>query len=99
MQQATANEINVDLSKLNDDQKLALSIINVYGGKNNIVNVDACITKLRVQVKDASIIKDEDIIALGAHGVTHPSKTSVYAVFGTKADIIKNNIKDLLNKK
>ena len=99
MQQATANEINVDLSKLNDDQKLALSIINVYGGKNNIVNVDACITKLRVQVKDASIIKDEDIIALGAHGVTRPSKTSVYAVFGTKADIIKNNIKDLLNKK
>ena len=90
--------INIDVSKLNDDQKLALSIINAYGGKDNIVNVDACITKLRVQVKDASIVKDEDIMALGAHGITHPSKTSVYAVFGTQADVIKNHIKDLLNK-
>ena len=98
-QVTAANDINVDLSKLNDDQKLALDIINAYGGKNNIVNVDACITKLRVQVKDTSIVKNEDITALGAHGVTRPSKTSIYAVFGTKADIIKNNIKDLLNKK
>jgi len=39
------------------------------------------------------------LIALGAQGVIHPSKTSVYAVFGTKADVIKNNILDLLNKK
>ena len=93
------NKLSVDVSNLNKDQILALNIINAYGGKDNIVNVDACITKLRIQVKDASIVNDKEIIALGAHGITHPSKTSVYAVFGTKADIIKNNIKELLNKK
>lgn len=93
-----SNEIKIDVSKLNDDQKLALSIINAYGGKDNIVNIDACITKLRVQVKNPSIVKNEDIMTLGAHGVTRPSKTSVYAVFGTKADVIKNHIKELLNK-
>lgn len=90
--------IKNDVSKLNDDQKLALSIINAYGGKDNITNVDACITKLRVQVKNPNIVNDEDLIALGAHGITHPSKASVYAVFGTKADVIKNYIKELLNK-
>lgn len=93
-----ASGMKIDISKLNDDQKLALSIINAYGGKDNIVNVDACITKLRVQVKNANIVKDEDIISLGAQGVTRPSKTSVYAVFGTRADVIKNYIKELLNK-
>lgn len=93
------NKPSIDTNNLNKDQILALNIINAYGGKDNIVNVDACITKLRVQVKDANIVNDKEIMSLGAHGVTHPSKTSVYAVFGTKADIIKNNIKELLNKK
>ncbi len=93
------NKSNVNPDKLNDNQILALNIIDAYGGKDNITNVTACITKLRIQVKDASIVKDQELIALGAHGVIHPSKTSVYAVFGTKADVIKNNILDLLNKK
>ena len=89
---------NIDVSKLNNDAKLALEIIFAYGGKENIKNVDACITKLRIQVIDQSKVKTDELIKLGAKGVTKPSRESVYAVFGTKSDIIKNHMKDLLNK-
>ncbi len=78
---------------------LAAALIDAYGGKSNIVNVDACITKLRIQVVDKNKANKQRIIELGAAGVVYPSNTSVYAVFGTKADVLKNKIKDILSGK
>ena len=72
-------------------------IIKAYGGKENIVNVDACITKLRIQVVSQSKVNEKKLIELGAKGVIKPSKQLVYAVFGTSADIIKNQMKEKLN--
>ena len=89
---------NIDVNGLSSSEKLALDIISAYGGKENIKNVDACITKLRIQVIDQTKVKFDELIKLGAKGITKPSRESVYAVFGTKADIIKNHMKDLLNK-
>ncbi len=75
---------------------LSNAVIKAYGGKQNIVNVDACITKLRVQVKDSSKVNKQELMNLGAKGVVNPSKQSVYAVFGTQADIIKNEMKAII---
>jgi glucose-like phosphotransferase system IIB component len=75
---------------------LASEVIKAYGGKENIKNVDACITKLRVQVADASKVDKDTLIKLGARGVIKPSPQSVYAVFGNDADIIKNTMNDIL---
>ena len=75
---------------------LANEVIKAYGGKANIKNVDACITKLRIQVADPKKVSKARLMELGAKGVMYPSKQSVYAVFGTDADRIKNEIKTIL---
>ena len=99
----TKNEIipesNVyDVSMLSNEQLIAWDIILAYGGKDNILNVDACITKLRIQVASPDLVNDKRLVELGALGVTHPSSQSVYAVFGAKADYWKNMIKEVLEK-
>ncbi len=75
------------------------AVIKAYGGKENIKNVDACITKLRVQVIDPKKVNKQELMNLGAKGVMYPSKQSVYAVFGTTADRIKNEMKDIFTGK
>jgi glucose-like phosphotransferase system IIB component len=77
-------------------EQLAVAVINAYGGSINIKNVDACITKLRVQVVDPNIVDKNKLIELGARGVIKPSPQSVYAVFGNEADIIKNKMNEIL---
>jgi glucose-like phosphotransferase system IIB component len=75
---------------------LAIKVIAAYGGKENIKNVDACITKLRVQVNDQSKVQRDVIKSLGAAGIFNVGAQSVYSVFGNKADIIKNKMNDIL---
>ena len=53
---------------------LAKEYIEKLGGRSNIVEVDSCITRLRLTVNDSSIIKDEELKALGASGVLRPNK-------------------------
>ncbi|MDE5767709.1 MAG: glucose PTS transporter subunit IIA [Malacoplasma sp.] len=84
-------------SNLNNDLVLALKVVKAYGGFENIKNVDACITKLRIQVNNQSIVDTKKLMELGARGTIKPSPQSVYAVFGPEADIIKGNIKTLMS--
>jgi glucose-like phosphotransferase system IIB component len=77
-------------------EELADEVILAYGGPKNIKNVDACITKLRVQVADPNAVNKDRLMQLGARGVIKPSPQSVYAVFGNEADIIKNKINEVL---
>jgi glucose-like phosphotransferase system IIB component len=79
-----------------DGSALAVKVIAAYGGKENITNVDACITKLRVQVVDAEKVNREELTKLGARGVFKPSPNSVYSVFGFEADLIKNRMNTIL---
>ncbi len=85
--------------KTSEINQLSNAVINAYGGQANIKNVDACITKLRVQVVDPKKVNKQQLTNLGARGVVNPSKQSVYAVFGTQADRIKNEMKDILSGK
>ncbi|NLM12274.1 MAG: PTS transporter subunit EIIC [Epulopiscium sp.] len=75
---------------------LAREYIEKLGGKSNIVEVDSCITRLRLTLNDASIIKDEELKALGASGVLRPNKKNIQVVVGTKAELIANEMKRLL---
>ncbi len=71
-------------------------IIDALGGKDNISDVDACMTRLRVTVKDPAIVKDEaDWKKLGALGLVKKG-TGIQAVYGPKADVLKSDINDLL---
>ena len=74
----------------------AQSFIDALGGKENILDTDACITRLRMRVKDSSILKDDAFILLGAKGVLRPDKQTVQIVLGTKAEHIAEKMKTIL---
>lgn len=76
--------------------KVASEYIQLIGGRENIVDVDACITRLRLTLADNSMITDEKVKALGASGVIKPNATNVQIVVGTKAEIIAEEMKAFL---
>lgn len=66
------------------------------GGKDNIVSCDNCITRLRLEVKDASIVDDAKIKSAGAQGVLHPSNNSVQVIVGTQVQFVADALRKLL---
>ena len=75
----------------------AVNIINLLGGRANIVDVDACMTRLRVTVKDTDKVGDaEQWKAEGAMGLVMKGQ-GVQAIYGPKADVLKSDIQDILD--
>jgi len=73
----------------------AEQLIAAFGGRENLVNVDACITRLRMEVNDKGKVDQARLRALGAAGVIEVGN-NVQAVFGTQAEALKNEINDAL---
>ncbi len=71
-------------------------IIALLGGRENITLVDACMTRLRVTVKNADLVADADAWkAEGALGLVKKG-TGIQAIYGPKADVLKSDINDIL---
>ena len=91
-----------DASVSSSDTKVAeasqaVNVINLLGGRANIVDVDACMTRLRVTVKDAEKVgTEEQWKAEGAMGLVMKGQ-GVQAIYGPKADVLKSDIQDLLD--
>jgi PTS system glucose-specific IIC component len=74
----------------------AEKIIALLGGRENIVLVDACMTRLRVTVKDVNLVKElEDWKKEGALGLVKKDD-GIQAIYGPKADVLKSDINDIL---
>ena len=74
-----------------------INIINLLGGRANIVDVDACMTRLRITVKDAEKVgTEEQWKAEGAMGLVMKGQ-GVQAIYGPKADVLKSDIQDVLD--
>ena len=73
----------------------APAVLAALGGEENIVSVDACITRLRVEVKDKAKVNKDELKSLGAAGVMEVGN-GVQAIFGAKADAYKNEINHIL---
>jgi maltose PTS system EIICB or EIICBA component len=79
-----------------DDDSLASKIIGLLGGKDNIEDVDACMTRLRVTIKDVNAVASEEKWKQhGALGLIIKDK-GVQAIYGPKADVLKSDIQDHL---
>lgn len=88
------NEDTIKTSVSKDTQ--ATRIITLLGEKENIIDVDACMTRLRVTVKDMGKVADlEEWKKEGALGLMKKDN-GVQAVYGPKADVIKSDILDIL---
>lgn len=75
----------------------APAVLAALGGAENIVSVDACITRLRVEVKDKAKVQKDELKALGAAGVVEVGN-GIQAIFGAKADGYKNEINSILGE-
>ena len=75
----------------------APEVLAALGGEENAVSIDACITRLRVEVKDKSKVDKEKLKALGAVGVVEVGN-GIQAIFGAKADAYKHEINRILGR-
>ena len=73
-----------------------LAFIEALGGKENILDTDACITRLRMHVKQSDHLKESDFSRLGAKGVIRPDQNAIQIVLGAKAEKIAEEIKEAL---
>ncbi|MFG0214473.1 PTS transporter subunit EIIC [Brevibacillus porteri] len=75
----------------------AMKVMEALGGRDNLEDVDACITRLRVAVKDVSLVDKDAIKDMGAAAVLEVNG-GIQAVFGAKADLIKQKINEVIGE-
>ncbi|WP_432408946.1 N-acetylglucosamine-specific PTS transporter subunit IIBC [Wukongibacter sp. M2B1] len=90
-------EENVASGKKDNLDVLAISYLEALGGEENIEELDNCITRLRLELKDVSKVDEDRLKKLGASGVVKVGKKSVQVIVGTKVDIIANRMKKNLS--
>ena len=81
--------------KENEKMKMAAKLIEAFGGRENIKNLDACITRLRLILNDPSKADDVKLKALGATGVMRVG-SGVQAIFGTASENLKTDMEEYL---
>ncbi len=77
-------------------ESLAAEYLKALGGRENVESLDACITRLRLVLKDASAVTDEPLKVLGCTGVLRSKGNTMQVVVGTKAEILADAIKVLM---
>ncbi|WP_170870430.1 N-acetylglucosamine-specific PTS transporter subunit IIBC [Pantoea sp. 1.19] len=98
--EADGYDVNVDASHRGESETdgLARKYIAAVGGSDNLTNIDACITRLRLNVKDSSEVNEGLARRLGASGVIRLNHTSVQIIVGTRAETIASAMKNVLAK-
>ena len=92
--------------RINEEEKLELAnddftaiaerVLAGLGGKDNIVEVDYCATRLRTEIKDYTLVDEKAIKNAGVAGVVRPSKTAVQVIVGPKVQFVHDELKKLL---
>lgn len=93
--EASTDEQQVGTETTGNQQ--VFDIIGLLGGKENISDVDACMTRLRISVKDSQQVASEnEWKKTGAMGLI-VKDNGIQAIYGPKADVIKSDIQDVLD--
>lgn len=79
----------------NKEQEFARQLVLAFGGRSNIVSLDACITRLRIGVKDPAKVNQGRLKALGAAGVVVVGN-NMQAIYGAKAEGYKTDMEEYL---
>ncbi|MDR7344442.1 PTS system N-acetylglucosamine-specific IIC component [Pantoea alhagi] len=93
-------DVNVehDVQGETETESLARRYISAVGGSDNLTRIDACITRLRLNVKDSAALNENLAKRLGASGVIRLNKESVQIIVGTQAELIASAMKNVLAK-
>ncbi|WP_244093893.1 PTS transporter subunit EIIC [Jeotgalibacillus sp. R-1-5s-1] len=84
-------------SKSSQSKETAAAIMEALGGEENLKHVDACFTRLRVEVEAVDKIDEDQLKSLGAAGVVKVGQ-NIQAIFGGRSDLYKNEINRLLKQ-
>lgn len=84
--------------KNNNFSEVASIILSGLGGSENIVSIDNCITRLRLEVKDNTKVNEKVIKSAGITGVIRPGKTSVQVIVGTQVQFVADELKRLCSE-
>ncbi len=84
--------------KGNNWKDMAEKILFALGGKDNVLEIDNCATRLRLSVKDSTIIDEAAIKKAGAPGVLKPTKGTVQVIIGPKVQFVADAMEDLMKK-
>ncbi len=95
--EADGQDLSLSGKDEQDASELARQYIAAVGGSDNLTGIDACITRLRLNVKDSSLVNENLAKRLGATGVIRLNKTSVQIIVGFVAEKIANAMKTLGN--
>jgi len=76
-------------------KRLSKSFLKACGGKENIISLDACITRLRLEVKDPKEINEKTIKAIGAAGVLRQDN-SIQIIIGPQVAYILDEMKAMI---
>ena len=92
-----SDETSSDEPKVANASAQVIQIINLLGGRNNIADVDACMTRLRITVHNPDLVGDEaSWKQAGAMGFIVKG-SGIHAIYGPKADVLKSDIQDVLS--
>lgn len=79
------------------ENEFTRQLVLAFGGKSNIVSLDACITRLRMELKDNTKANPERLKQLGAVGILDVG-TGLQAIFGTRSEILRTEMAEYLEK-
>ncbi|MEF1184120.1 PTS glucose/sucrose transporter subunit IIB, partial [Vibrio sinaloensis] len=80
-----------------ENEELASEITTLIGGAANITSIGACITRLRLQIKDQSLVNEEGIKDLGAMGVIKVGSSGLQIILGARAQFVAEIMSDSLS--
>ncbi len=91
-------DLSINSGKVLSDAEQTQLILSGLGGRENIVELDCCITRLRVTVKDAKLVSENVLMESGAQGFLQHG-VGVQIIYGPQVSVIKNKLEDALNGK
>ncbi|WP_062353815.1 glucose PTS transporter subunit EIIB [Bacillus kwashiorkori] len=93
-------EQNLDNTLIKEKRygEIADIVVDALGGRQNIVNVDNCITRLRIDLADVNSIDKELLKKSGCSGFFFPSAKHIYVVYGPQVEFVRNAVDDKLRQ-
>ena len=90
------NEVKKVEKVENNFDEIAIQLFEALGGKKNIISVDHCITRLRVEVKDISIIDKQTLSKMNFSHIVEASEHEIQIIVGTEVQFIAEILNEIL---
>ena len=92
----TSADSNAKLAN-NNFTEVASVILEGLGGKENLVSIDNCVTRLRLEIKDYTKVNEKMIKSTGVVGIIRPGKNSIQVIVGTQVQFVADELKKCVN--